>query len=71
MKRQMVAAPTPLMARGRKMADLDSFSPWALSRSARVATPKPMATVIAGTTAIHSRVLPRVIRKSLEPSRSV
>ena len=71
MKRQMVAAPTPLMASGRKMIDLLSFSDWGPSRSARVATASPSTTVTAGTTAIHSRVLPSVIWKSREVSRSV
>ena len=57
MDRQIVAAPTMLIAIGRKISVLASFSPLGRKRSASTATPRPSATVIAGTMRIHSTLL--------------
>ena len=46
-----------LIAMGRKISDLASFSARGWSRSASTATPSPSATVAAGTTIIQSSVL--------------
>jgi hypothetical protein len=60
-----------LIAIGRKMIVLLSFSDRGLSRSASTAMARPRITVTAGTTTIHSRVLNSVSRKFGDESRSV
>jgi len=61
-----------LIAIGRKMIDLVSFSALGWSRSANTATARPKATVTAGTINIHNSVFSSVpVTKSLVPSRSV
>ena len=66
MKRQIVAAPMRLIAIGRKMMVLATFSPVGFSRSVSVATVRPMVTVTAGTMMIHSTVLISVCWNSLD-----
>ena len=67
----MVAAPTRLIAIGRKMIVLVVFSPRGPSRSVKVATARPRMTHETGTIRIHSSVLNNVSRNAGVLSRSV
>ena len=64
MNRHTVAAPTALMAMGRKMMVLAVFSLPGESRSARIAMSSPRTMDTAGTMMIQSRLLQSVCRKS-------
>jgi hypothetical protein len=63
MSRKVTAAPTKLMAIGRKMSDLAMASP-RRRRSASVAKISPMVTATNGTRTIHPSVL-RIDRRML------
>jgi hypothetical protein len=67
---QIVLAPTMLIAIGRKITDLLSFSVLGVSRSARTATISPTATDTVGTKRIHSRLLNSACRRSASLARS-
>ena len=71
MKRHTVAAPAMLIAIGRKMIVLLSFSGPGLRRSASTATARPITTVAAGTMMIHSNVLNNVFWNGSEVSSSL